>query len=722
MAVFKDLIVNAQPFPSYPGSVSFPMKVLRPIICTAPVVYQKATLSTKMVLSNNAEAPMGTKVSYTLGAVGIVTQSAGKVAPVAGADGKVAVTAVFTGSFTPATVRSSVAWEFTVSQTKRRITSIDNARLISQGKSVTTFSGEKGAQKGQIAFGVTLDDNTQYTQAVNNNGDPLLPGTFAYRSGASTITVDTSKGVATLQNNDAASIGLTVDAMVCDSKISQKLGNVFANLEPAITGDVDLGSKTGAALPACRKGATISVPIRVNTGGKDLAGFEVHVAYDPALLKYQRYTGDIKISNGNNKPTYTVSDNEDGNMRYVQVVCTIENSQIKGSQQAAASLATLSFECAGGGAGTLGGKVYELVQAGTNVKFGQGRPTKPFAFVAGALPLVVTGGRRSMRSLADYGPPRPRAARQASGASVPKLWSRYDANCDGIVSVSDANIIADYVKLGRDDSAEWNSFEQQLSSCNIKWDTERQSSYDSKLDVNQDKRITFADVIFLQNVLVGYAYFFELTVTPPSRETCDTIVDVRLQGVRADATVDPFKVGVYLDVATEAPNTAVAAALNSSGSLITADKGSSELYGGLVNTEAGAGGDAQVFRFRLPTPGAGMVDGTEVSFTPLTVKDKSVNTAQQWTPTNYQWLQVNEYATAPRRDSDQDIQGQAPIHHGLVPRLPGVHQGRAGLFPAGPTTVSPALYAGCAPRRVWARHSRYVRRPQTNPAGPGCNR
>ena len=55
------------------------------------------------------------------------------------------------------------------------------------------------------------------------------------------------------------------------------------NLDPDV-GDVDLGQQTGVSIPRTQLGAELVVPVRVNTGGRNLGSIDIVVTYDSSVL------------------------------------------------------------------------------------------------------------------------------------------------------------------------------------------------------------------------------------------------------------------------------------------------------------------------------------------------------------------------------------------------------------------------------------------------------
>ena len=645
VAKFKDLIVSAAPYPAYSGSGGYKMRKLRAIACTQPVVYQKATVSTRMVLTNDKSALLQA-ATYTLSASNIVDETGGLLSPKANAEGTVRVTANFVGSFPSSPVTSSAAWSIEVSTTKQaKVQSIDNLRHMVGNRPTATFSGTKGSAAGQVAFGVTLDDTTQYVQAMSNSGIQQLTGVFSFKSAADeAIAVNAATGATVLKDNAANAVGLDVVAMACDvaGSVTKQLP-VYANLQPAVLGDVDLGSSNQAPLAPCKVGLTVEVPVAVNTGDKTLTGFEMSVAYDSQYLEYVKYTPKVRSSDGKADILASNNPGASGTSSTVSINGLIQNTKVKGSKTSPYVLFSISFKCVKSGDTTLSGSILKLVEAVTTDSIGVATKSKPISFVAGSIPVIITGARQARRDTVVPHVPRsgslvvplPRLRR----AAADDLWRRFDANCDGEFGVDDGAVILQFLAFGNkeirvDSNPAWKTFRDKIvAKCSTVF------PYDKRLDLDGNKAVTLLDVTYVQNVLVGYYYLYDVQVAGPSASSCDTTVTVQLQGVSTDgkAGTDPKQVSVYVDVATEKSSAAIDAALKKSTLLETANKGDKKLFGGLVRTVQNQQ-DPQLFVFKLPDPGPQLQTPTVLFFSPLLVKSKTIT--DTWLQHNHPFLDV----------------------------------------------------------------------------------
>ena len=130
---------------------------------------------------------------------------------------------------------------------------------------VTTLKGIMGQKTAQLQLGVTLSDNRQYTRTFSGS-TPLLEGLFAFTSSEATkIELGQASGTAKLLGNHKGVVGMSANVCSAGGGASKAV-QIAANLEPA-SGDGDLGSASGVAVPAQKTGATFAVDVRVNTGG-----------------------------------------------------------------------------------------------------------------------------------------------------------------------------------------------------------------------------------------------------------------------------------------------------------------------------------------------------------------------------------------------------------------------------------------------------------------------
>ena len=649
VAKFQDLVLSAVPYPAYSGSNNHPVKQLRPIACTHPVIHQQALMSTQIVLTNGVTATIDANaIEYIVSPSGIVSEFEGKISPLQRAAGTIKVFAKFKALAKPEdhSATSSIAttsrqfWEIKVSHTHATITSMDNLRLVSAGKPATMLTGSANVTSGQIALAVTLDDGTKYENAVNVDG-VLLRGAFQFSStDAARISVDSVTGKATLRANAAAPVKLVVTAMSCSHHPIAAHLAVHANLRPAFTGDVDLGSKNGSPLAACAVGKVVEVPVAVNTGQKVLSGFEMTINYNPAHLRYLKYTANVAGDDGKADVLASQRPSSTSTLAHISINGLIQNSHVRGSEDNPYSLFTVTFECIAGGETYLGGHVLKLIEAITNANIGRASKRHPVLFKAGFIALIIHGQRLRRSLPLELGTSQnTKKNNRQQVENRRELWRDFDANCDGEFGVDDGAVIQSYVAFGNadlriDSNPAWATFSRTVvAQCNVTYD------YDKHLDLDRNKAITLLDATYLQNVLVGYYYFVDLQVPQPVPNTCDTTVRVVLQGVSSDgqSAVDPQDVDVLIDVATEKHDPAVIALLHASGKLVTDNKGSKDLFGGLVRATQSLQ-DPQAFVFTFANLGPQLIRPIKILLTPLLVKSKRVT--DTWLHHNHPFLDV----------------------------------------------------------------------------------
>ena len=638
VAKFLDLLLSASPFPRYAGSRDHQVKQLRPIACTSPKMYQKASMSTTMILTNG-ESAIVSGVEYAVTPASVVSELTGVVSPMPGASGIAQIRAEFTATVDAkghatqqTTVTSSKPWEIKVTQKDISIRSIDNFRLTVAGTATTTLSGVQGIASGQIALGVTMDDGTKFERAVDAAGTHLKVVRFE-SSNRAALAADHATGAVRLTGNSAQAVQLIAIAGSCTANPVSSQVLVHANLQPAMIGDVDLGLRSGAPLQSCRVGEIVRVPIAVNTGSRVLSGFEMSVWFSSTYLRYLKYASSVKVGHGKADVLASLGTGDSPSQQQLSINGLIQNSNVKGTQANPYILLTIAFECVNGGNTLLGGSVLKLVEAETNDQIGGASKRSPVAFVAGSIPLWIQDGNRGRRSPERAFPSthnRRQADKRNGQENPPALWRNFDANCDGEFGVDDGAVIQSFVSFSNaelriDSNPAWARFQQVVSKCNITY------NYDKRLDVDGNNAVTLLDGTYLQNVLAGYYYLYDLVIKSPKENSCQMSMFVRLQGVSADGQTasDPQDIDVFADIATKRSEPAIDQALRESGQLVKTDKGSSNLFGGLVRMSPGQA-DPQVFEFALAD--LRLSKSTDIMVSPLLVKHKSVTDV---------WLQHN---------------------------------------------------------------------------------
>ena len=650
VAKFLDLEVRATPYPGYAGSSSYNTTMLRPIACAN--IYQRASMVTVMSLTNGKRATIKT-ASYVSSPPGLVSTDGGLVTPKK--LGSVSITAQFAANVKPDTpgapvlVSSSAPWMISVADVTNwlNIKSIDNMRLWSGGTTVSTFTGMQHVARAQLAFGATFDDGTKYEQAISNSGRQMLSGAFVFASSDAAIAVNKTNGDAVLADNHPDFIDLTVSTSCASqtSAVTSRL-RVYANLQPSV-GDADLGARSSQPVKPCEVGTVITVPISVNTDGRRLAGFEMAVVYSAQHLKFLKYSSMIKSADGKADILASqASDNE------VSVNGLIQNSKVSGVQAAPVALFSVDFECMMPGESTLTGRVLKLTEAITYDNIGAATKSQPNPFVAGLVSVMVLGTqRRQSRHLLqiersaslssfEHSARKPVSRFVRDGLQKNPLWEEFDANCDGEFGVDDGAVIQSHVSFSNtelriESNPSWVSFRNNiLNRCGIAYD-----HYDERLDLDRNKAVTLLDATYLQNVLVGYYYLYDLEVASPVQNSCSTSATVTMQGVSLDgrSATAPSNVAVYLDVATSNNVPAINDALRRSGQLVTTNKGDSNLFGGLVQLKQSSS-DATMFHFSLPIIGKNLEAPTNVLLSPLLVKNK--DTTSVWLQHNHPFLDI----------------------------------------------------------------------------------
>ena len=348
---FARLEVFAYPEPSYAGMSQ--INRLSALACTSPKQWQKAKLTTRMVLTGDG----GSKDISALGSTSYSVSSdviaiAGRVLThadggAAEADVEVNVRANFQGKL-------SDELTMTLSTDEVRFVSFSNLNIKAMGSGAhvnlndgLTLSGPAGVT-ARVMFGGTTSDGRKYTSLMKTSGVPAFDSFVSFHvasvhgasDGTSPISVDdTTLGVVTLNRNSMAEERLTVrycpesggTAEPVELSGSSKI--MYGNLQPTTGGDGDLGSKTRMPL-ACAGNGKMSVAARVNTDSKTLGSFTVGVHYDSEFLEFASVKHTISKNQGTVTMEYVdlgTDDPADSTIRELLVAATVTGSTVKGS-------------------------------------------------------------------------------------------------------------------------------------------------------------------------------------------------------------------------------------------------------------------------------------------------------------------------------------------------------------------------------------------------------
>lgn len=266
------LRLQAFPYPSYPGSDASPIAALSLIEDTG--VYQRASLQVQLLLSNNSTRDVSSHASTTFSTQVVI----GTPNPRISSNNVLSVVSNgimdIIATFGPDTVRVL----FIINNTPVRVTGISVNPLSSN-----TLRGITGVSFTQASVDLTFSDGTQFINFPTSSAFTsfLIPGLVSYSSpsGSPAYSVTQDGRLQPLMNT------ITPVSLQATAGVNPVLGTTdfVVNLDPDV-GDVDLGQETGVSIPRTQPGAELVIPVRVNTGGRNLGSINIMVTYDSSVL------------------------------------------------------------------------------------------------------------------------------------------------------------------------------------------------------------------------------------------------------------------------------------------------------------------------------------------------------------------------------------------------------------------------------------------------------
>jgi hypothetical protein len=655
---FAALEVFAVAEPSYAGSTAEGVYQLSSIECTEPNLYEQARMQVTMVLANANTKVIGAQHTTlrTASAVSGVDKGVlvldGRVVRAA-QNGSGYVYATFNG------IESTKPWLLKVvdpavgdaaANTIVTLTSIDNLQMISttHGRTMSAMVGEAGTTGiATLTFGGTFSNGREYPTIVDKDGINVLPGAVTFSSLVpDKLSVDAVSGALTLLGNHYETV--TVQATSSCTPISATV-EVACNLQPVSVGDVDLGG-TRVPIEAKVVGDSFTLPVKVNTGGKNLAAFNIRIQFDPLVLKPDLSLVKHTIMSIQGATELKASISVVGDE--ILLAAVIQKSQVKG-WQSGVTIAKVGFKAIGAGVTIVTGITVQLLDDTPDQPQQIGTANSPF--VAGEIPILITNAERmrkdertdgsageitaaaSMSTVAvkssqqrvlhalkaaivdldldlDINHPykERRDKRRSSFPSVMTSGSlaRADANCDGKLSLEDPIRINDYIaaRNGAFQTSMGIQISASTAKCRIKLGLTKTD--DSFLDPDGNQVVEGIDATYLLDVMVQNFYFYDVETAIATAPACGLAVYVRLSNEMGA----PPRIGtrLLLDFGFDSAETLglLSPTLLTTANVLTFDKGSVELHGALVEGEAFSGTDDGLFVFTLPIPNVDVSAGT----------------------------------------------------------------------------------------------------------------
>ena len=282
-----------------------------------------------------------------------------------------------------------------VTTTKTNLVGLVYPRLVSQkgSQGTASFVGLP-SHKDNLLVGGRFSDGTHHPELFSLTGKPLLSDILVFASKKiSVVTVGAVSGQVTLLKNDMDPVSVT--ATVRSTSFATSL-NLACNLQPTV-GDVDLGSLSGFPLSQVTAGQVFNVPVRINTGSDSLGAFDLTVSYDSSRLEAVQQ-GSSFARTGSSWPggIFEAAVDPPGTLKLGGVPQASGN--VKGSQ---VEVAVIKFKAKLRGDTEISGTVNTMSSKGTTqnpsgVAIGGLKAGRKF--VAGDIGIIVSGGRRHVRS------------------------------------------------------------------------------------------------------------------------------------------------------------------------------------------------------------------------------------------------------------------------------------------------------------------------------------
>ena len=644
---FASLSVVALPEPAYPGSSSVSVKTLSAIECTTnPVQFQKAKLQVTIILQNGVEKripPQFTRFRVAdaqSGATSDILSEAERVVVVNSSSTATANGSRDSNIFARfGSIESAEPLVLTILDASAVVTiaKLDNMQLHSNtnNKIVTTLTGEQGVASGNVQLGATLSDERQYT-ALFEKGQlagfsigttPVLAGALSFESlNPTKLEVDADHGTVRLLNNHYEPVSIV--ARTCTDSYAARTStiSISANLRPVTTGDVDLGVTSGPPVAGRVVGSTIKIPVRINTGGKKLAAFNLRIQFDPTMLSpvLSQVRHIIPASKGAVDMKASVSETGDE----IVLAAVIQRSSVKGGVSGF-PVAEVVFTSSVPGVTTLAGIAVQLLDNTPGNPQPIGEPNAPFK--AGEISLAIldgSGGRgrrdnytaassasstaavmqtqhRTLQRLSAH----VREERSRFAVSEPAqgrrglkgALGRADANCDGKISLEDPIRINDFIAARNGDFQ--TSLGKSIAAANLVCRDKLGVDADDTafLDPDGNTVVEGIDATYLLDIMVQNFYFYDVTINAASQPSCYFTVQVYLTTPSGSGPRAGTRLLLDFGFDSAINNPLLAESFENTGYTLTADKGSTDLHGMLVEAQQ-SGSDLHLFEFAVNVP------------------------------------------------------------------------------------------------------------------------
>ena len=553
----------AHPYPIYPGSSNTNLTSLLLIESTG--TWQRAVLQVLLVLSNGTSVDVtsfsqsrfrsGTIPPNQVNPMSEIVVTTLPVLSVGGGSGIIEVVTFFFNYF------------------KTLIIIVESRRILVNDVAVVPFAqdtlrGIRGTTSLTASVDLTFSDGSRFLSYPSNPAfrGQMLAGLVLYSTNSSSFRVNDTGDLQPLVNSHVL-VPLRAAAASDNSIFSDY--EFYVNLDPDL-GDVDIGMRSGSAIPMASTGSQISLPVLVNSGTNNIGSIDFLVLYDPTIIEPVAVTMGPDFGMG----IYESSLNDPpGELR----VGGAFSSDMAGTNLHLFTINVRFLNPAPFEGSHFQGTVITLATRNTAAST-IGLPT-PRPMIAGNLTFAVTG--RSKRASEYSSPAFPdqlekhshtRHRRQAATCSNPPCACSWltpgdaDGNC--LFDIRDVSFTLLYIN-------------QALVTGSGSDVTPAQMN---QLNPNQDGLVDTSDAFFLLRALFRLVYFLDvITVTPVQSPVSECLFSVDVQ-LRSAQDLPLRAVDVVIDFGFLDNSNYIGSNDTITGTFLTSDKGDG-LNGALIQAQ-----------------------------------------------------------------------------------------------------------------------------------------
>jgi hypothetical protein len=519
LADFDDLIVLATPYPQYDGSAEQEIDTLSPVFGSEPVVFESASLTASMLLTNNVRISLPAQgVEYLL------TDDLKKRTTHVSVDSNGVLVPHDTGVVQ---IRCSIHGVVSKHPKIMRIwndpvfvKSIDDVRVTQQGQLLTDELALRSDQyygHGYVDVSITLTNGRRYVSLFKSSGVPVLSGLVRFEADSSdAFLLDSTTGKVTLKSNYHKPVSIIASMPGPYDKALNSSTAFHCNLDSTAIGDVDIGNTVREPLQPRKVGDTFSINVHVNSGSMKVGAFDMYIYFDPTILSVVEPKNAVAFLKNKMRTISGILDAvlEPGVLHFSGNI-----DQFNPSGRTA-PLVSITFDAIAGGTSPINGLVELLGSASLpSIDIGE----RNSLFKAGDVFQTVTGGR-TRRSYSSQDSMHLALNRRILAARRPRNvieceQETGDTNADCLFDVNDVRFVTQYLAYrGIDFKGEDGPIVKQLS--------ESSTHSQAALDSDHSGEINGKDASFLNKVNLGiFAFTEDLNIVT---QDCTTQITVTL--------------------------------------------------------------------------------------------------------------------------------------------------------------------------------------------------